>query len=150
MLALVAVIHVGLAAVWLGAMFYSLLVVQPRAERFLGHDDEQLEEFLTVLGAGNRRPVIAIVAGLALSGAFLVALSEPDATRVTLYAAEAVALVGAATVFARVSWWLWPRRVFALPSERGAHRLSLRRHALVMVALVGAAFVLAVTALTTT
>lgn len=51
-LALLAVVHVGLAAVWLGSMLYSLMIVQPRAARVLGGDDDRLEEFLTVVGWG--------------------------------------------------------------------------------------------------
>lgn len=148
-LAVLAVVHVGLAAVWLGSMLYSLLVVQPRAARFLAADDDRLEEFLTVLGAGNRRPVLAIVAGLLASGVLLAAVLGPEPAQVALLTAEGILLVIAAAVFARVSWRLWPRRVFALPSERPAHRAALHRHALTMVALVGAAFALAVTTLAT-
>lgn len=141
---LLALAHLGLLAGWLGSMSYSLVVVQPRATRFLAADDDTLEEFLTVLGAGNRRPVLAIVAGLFASLAALVVIDAPDGWRAALYGVEAALLVAAAAVFARVSWRLWPRRVFALPEERPAHRAVLRRHAVAIVALVGASFVAAV------
>ncbi|WP_129711110.1 hypothetical protein [Haloactinopolyspora alba] len=147
--AALAVGHVGLAAVWMGSMLYSLLIVQPRVSRFLAGDDDRLEELLTLLGSGNRRPVLAIIAGLLVSGALLAGVLEPEPAQVALLTAEGVLVLAAAAVFARVSWWLWPRRVFALPSERPAHRASLYRHALAMVALVGAAFTLAVTTLAT-
>lgn len=143
-----AVAHVGLLAVWLGSMLYSLLIVQPRAARFFAADDDTLEEFLTVLGSGNRRPVAGILVALFVTGGALVAAIGPTATQAILFAAEGALLLAAAVVFSRVSWRLWPRRVFALPGERPAHRTALHRHALAMVALAGAAFVLAVLAVT--
>ncbi|WP_166354741.1 hypothetical protein [Phytoactinopolyspora limicola] len=142
-----AVIHLGLLAVWLGAMLYSLVIVQPRAARFFTDDDTH-EEFLTVLGAGNRTPVLAILVAVVGTGIPLAATGELSTAAGWLLGVEGVLVVAAAAVFTRVSWRLWPRRVFALPSERPAHRTQLRRHALLMVALVGTAFVLAVVAVT--
>lgn len=139
--------HLSLAGVWLGAMAYSLVVVQPRAARFFGSETEH-EEFLLTLGAGNRRPVLAVLGGLAVTGALIPVTTGPTATQGALYVAEGVLLVAAAAVFARVSWLLWPRRAFALPDEWPAHRSALRRHALAMVGLVGGAFTLAVVAAT--
>lgn len=63
-----AIVHLMIAAVWLGSMAYSLFVVQPRVARFFP-DESRREEFLLVLAHGNRRGVIAVVAGLALSAA---------------------------------------------------------------------------------
>lgn len=141
--ALVVAGHLGLLGVWLGSMLYSLVIVQPRAARFFGADDDAHEAFLVTVGAGNRRPVLAILTVLGVSWALILAATGADAA---LLAAEGVALAAAAAVFAHVSWRLWPRRVFALPEERPAHRASLRRHASVMVALAAAAFLLAVLA----
>jgi Na+-transporting NADH:ubiquinone oxidoreductase subunit NqrD len=143
-----AVAHIGLLALWLGSMLYSLLIVQPRAARFFAADDDTLEEFLTVLGSGNRRPVVGIVVALFITGGALVAAIDPTANQAGLFATEGILLLVAAAVFARVSWRLWPRRVFALPDERPAHRRALHGHALAMVTLVGAAFVLTVLAVT--
>lgn len=140
------VAHLGLLGVWLGAMVYSLIVVQPRAARFFAADDDEYEAFLVTLGAGNRRPVLAIIAALLVTGASIAAARSPSTAQGVLYAVEGVMVVAAATIFARVSWALWPRRVFALPDERPANRAALRMHALALVALVGAAFVLDATA----
>ncbi|TDE02442.1 hypothetical protein [Jiangella asiatica] len=145
--AAVAVAHVGLAAAWLGSMLYGLLIVQPRLARLLSADDELLEELLTRLGAGNRRPVLAIIVGLLVTAPLLAVAVDADGAQVALLAADGALVLAAGGTFARVSWRLWPRRVFALPSERPAHRAALRRHALFMVALVGGAFTAAVTAL---
>lgn len=144
LVAALAVVHVGLLGTWLGSMLYSLLVAQPRAARFFADDDDAYEEFLVTLGAGNRRPVLAIIATITVSGALLVPLAEVASA---VLAADLVVVAIAATVFARVSWRLWPQRVFALPAERPSHRFRLRRHALAMVGLVGAAFALAMAAL---
>ncbi|MDQ3788512.1 MAG: hypothetical protein M3422_14880, partial [Actinomycetota bacterium] len=61
-------VYLGLTTLWLGSMVYSLVVVQPRTARFF-RDDERREEFLLALADGNRWPVVALVAGLVLSGA---------------------------------------------------------------------------------
>jgi hypothetical protein len=143
---LLVVAHLGLLGVWLGAMLYSQLVVQPRAAQFFGADDDDHEAFLVTLGAGNRRPVLAIIAALLVTGALITAARSPNVAQPVLYAVEGVVMVAATAVFARVSWALWPRRVFALPDERPAHRAALRRHALALVALVGTAFAIAATA----
>jgi hypothetical protein len=134
------VAHLALLGTWLGSMAYSLLIVQPRAARFFASDDEAHEAFLVTLGAGNRRPVLALLGAIAASGVLAVALSDPGTVVSALYAVEGLALIAAATIFARVSWRLWPQRVFALPAERPAHQRRLRRHAAAMVVLAALAF----------
>ena len=47
----VAVAHLTIAAIWLGSMVYSLLVVQPRVARFFP-DESRREEFLLALAHG--------------------------------------------------------------------------------------------------
>ncbi len=143
--ALLAVVHLGLLGTWLGSMLYSLLVAQPRAARFFAADDDAYEAFLVALGAGNRRPVLAIIAAATVSGALILLMPEVNTA---VIGTELAILALAGGVFARVSWRLWPRRVFALPPERPAHRRALRHHALALVGLVGTAFVLGVAALT--
>ena len=138
------VVHVGLLGTWLGSMLYSLLVAQPRAARFFARDDDAHEEFLVTLGAGNRRPVLAIITAITVTGVLIMLLAD---VAPAVVGADLVAVAVAAAVFARVSWQLWPRRVFALPAERPHHRAVLRRHALAMVGLVSAAFTLAVIAI---
>jgi hypothetical protein len=139
-----AVGHVGLAGIWLGSMLYSLFIVQPRATRFFGTDDDGLEAFMTELGAGNRRPVLAMIAGLAATGVALPVLQEPEPADVAWYSVEAAFVMAAAVAFANVTWRLWPGRTFALAHERRAYRHSFRKHAIGMVLLVGAAFASAV------
>ncbi|MGI5237316.1 hypothetical protein [Dactylosporangium sp. CA-139066] len=129
MTALFVTVHLALAAAWSGAMGYSLLVVQPKAERFFkDRGDEQYEDFLLVMAHGNRWKVVPLIGALLLTGALarMWYLLPP--------------YIVAATVFAEVSWRHWPARVFALPAERPALRRGLRRRAWTMTVLVGGAF----------
>src|SRR5262245_12948208 len=70
-----AVLHALVAAVWLGAMVYSLTVVQPRARDYFATDDE-LEQFIATLGHGARWKVLTAFALMAVSGAGLSLLAE--------------------------------------------------------------------------
>ena len=132
------------AAVWTGAMTYSLTVVQPRSARLLT-DDDQLEDFLTVLAHGNRWRVLGLAATLIATSAALVALDPWPGARL-VYAIALGLDLAATAVFWYVSWRHWPARVFALAAERPAFRRRLRRCARAIWLLVGAGFVLALVA----
>jgi hypothetical protein len=122
-------VHLLAGAVWLGAMAYSLAVVQPRAQRFI-EDERRREAFAAELAAGARRPVLGVIALLAASGAVLVALEAGDGTGSGwwLLVGAKVALLAAATaLFWHVSWRLWPRRLFATPEELPALRARSAR-----------------------
>lgn len=135
---LFAVAHLALAAVWLGAMTYSLYVVQPRVTRFFT-DDRRREEFLTALAQGNRWRVVALVGSILATGAAVVA-TGPAAVAVG-YAVGLAPLLAAAVVFWHVSWRHWPARVFALPDEVPAFQRRLRTLARCMLILVATSFV---------
>ena len=132
--------HLLIAAVWLGSMTYSLIVVQPRAARDLG--PERYEQLAQSLAAGQRWKVLGLVSALAVSGAGLAVLVSGDAAWWILIAVHAVLLAVAVVVFARVSWRLWPQRLFALPGERGAVQAQFRRAALALLVVVTLACVL--------
>jgi len=138
-------IHLGVGALWLGSMGYSLFVVQPRVARALG-DPVKAEDLYRELGAGNRWRVVALIAILALSGVGLI-FTVHDGRTVGWWiavVAQAALLVGASALFWWVSWRGWPRRVFALPNEIPAEQARFRRVALTMTGLIGAGFVLGV------
>ncbi|WP_433608973.1 hypothetical protein ACQP2P_36985 [Dactylosporangium sp. CA-139114] len=128
MIALFTTVHLALAAAWAGAMGYSLLVVQPKAERFFAGRDDDYEDFLLVMAHGNRWKVVPLIAGLMVT-----AVPARLMYLLPVYVLTAV-------VFANVSWRHWPARVFALPAERAGFRRSLRRQAWVMTVLAGGAF----------
>ncbi|MQA85237.1 MAG: hypothetical protein GEV03_11585 [Streptosporangiales bacterium] len=140
--------HAVVGSVWLGAMAYSIAVVQPRAARLLGL--ERYEELATVLGAGARWAVLGMCAALALTGAGLVALAYVDRSPGTgwlvLVVAKAVLFGCAATLFGYVSWRLWPARLFALPAELPSLHRAFRRAACALIALVGANMILGIAA----
>jgi putative copper export protein len=109
--------HVGASAVWLGAMVYSMLVVQPRLAQFFNDADER-EDFATLLAAGARWKVLGLAATLALSGAGLTAIEireadSPSTAWTSLIVAKCVLLAAAVVLFAYVSWRLWPARLLA-------------------------------------
>jgi hypothetical protein len=138
----IVVAHLTLAATWLGAMVYSLLVVQPRVGRFFT-DERRREAFLVVLANGNRWRVAPLAGALLLTAAAVVG-TAPRLARG--YAAALVLYAVAAAIFANVSWRHWPARVFALPDELAGFQRRLRAQAWAMVGLVGTAFVVALSA----
>jgi len=140
--------HVLAAAVWLGAMAYSLAVVQPRARR-LFEDDAGREEFAATLASGARYPVLAVIAVIALSGGALAALGGEEGRSDgwwALVAAKGAILAAALAVFAWVSWRLWPARIFAAPAELAAIRKRFAIAASALTALVAAGTILGVAA----
>jgi hypothetical protein len=147
--AALVLLHLGGTAAWLGAMLYSLLVVQPRAAAFF-RDRGELEDFTIVLAAGARAKVLALIAVVGGSGAALTALevTEHDSLRglwLALVAMKIGLLLGALALFVYVSWRLWPARALAhaLGSpDAPAVRARFRTVALTLTAIVTAALVL--------
>lgn len=132
------------AAVWTGSMTYSLAVVQPRSARFF-RDDDQLEEFLTVLAQGNRWRVLVMAATLIAGAAAIIVVCPWSGARV-VYGIALALDVAATAVFVHVSWRHWPARVFALPEERPVFRRRLLMSARAIWLLVGTGFVLVLAA----
>ena len=147
------VVHVSVTAAWLGAMLYSLLVVQPRAARFFSDHDER-EDFAVLLATGARWPVLALVGALAASGAGLVVLEltgdqEPTAAWLALVAAKGILLVAALALFVEVSWRLWPARLLAHVSgsdDLARLQRRFRRVSLALTVVIAAGLVLGVVA----
>jgi Flp pilus assembly protein TadB len=139
-------VHLGIGALWLGSMAYSLFVVQPRIARVLP-DPVRAEDLYRELGAGNRWRVIGLIGVLALSGVGLLFVqSGHSMVWWVAIGAKVVLLAAASALFWWVSWRGWPRRVFALSEEIPAEQARFRTVALTMTALVAVAFVLGVAA----
>lgn len=136
-----ALVYLGLTGLWLGAMGYSLAVVQPKVTRFFT-DDRRREELLTVLAHGNRWPVVALATGMTAAGTGAVA-AAPGAGLVVGYAVALGLHLTASAIFVEVSWRHWPARVFALPEELPGFRRRLRVRAWAMLGLIGGAFLAA-------
>jgi Flp pilus assembly protein TadB len=140
---LIAVIHAGLAAAWVGGMAYSLLVVQPKLQRFFRPEEDSREALTAVIASGNRWKVLGLVAVVAATGLALLWLVD---THWWIHAIKAVLLLAATGIFWFVSWRHWPRRIFATAAERPALQRQLRMLATTMLGLAGTAFALGVAA----
>jgi len=142
--------HLLLAAVWLGAMAYSIGVVQPRLLRYFG-SPQQAEEPATFVAAGARWKVVGVIAALAVTGAGLMVLRDDrPASWWAMIGVKIALLTVASGVFWYVSWRMWPRRVFSLPAEIPGRQAAFRRVGWLLLGLVGAASVLGVAARTLT
>jgi hypothetical protein len=143
---LLVLAHLGVGAVWLGSMTYSLFVVQPRVSRAIA-DPAKAEDLYRELGAGNRWRVIGLIVALAATGVLLIFIHDGRSWTwwfaITL---KAVLLVGASALFWWVSWRGWPQRVFALAAEIPGVQARFRRVSVAMAALVACAFVVGVAA----
>jgi Flp pilus assembly protein TadB len=140
---LVAIIHAGLTAAWVGGMAYSLFVVQPKLKKFFGPDEGSREALTAVIASGNRWKVLGLIAVIAITGLILLLL---DHHHWWIHAVKAVLLLTATAIFWYVSWRHWPRRVFATSTERPTLQRQLRILATVMLALAGLAFALGIAA----
>ncbi len=144
---LLAAGHLLMGVGWLGAMGYSLFVLQPKAARFFAGDDDAHETFVTTVAQGARWKVVGLLAGIGATGLAVVALADPADRTAGWWAGVAAktALLGvAAAIFWRVSWRYWPARVFALPAERPAWRRRLRYAGLALMTCAAAASLIGV------
>jgi Flp pilus assembly protein TadB len=141
MTVLLAIIHAGLAAAWVGGMAYSLFVVQPKLKKYFGADRDGREALTTVIAAGNRWKVVGLVAAIALSGIAMLAIS-PD--HWWIHALKGILLLIATGIFWYVSWRHWPQRVFATAAELPLLQRRLVVLATTMLGLAGLAFALGV------
>ncbi|GAB3939300.1 hypothetical protein GCM10029976_055230 [Kribbella albertanoniae] len=143
MTAVLAIIHAGLAAAWVGGMAYSLFVIQPKLKRYFGPDAAGREALTTVIASGNRWKVVGLIAAIALSGLGLLLL---DAGDWWIHAVKGLLLLMATVIFWYVSWKHWPARVFATAGEVPALHRRLIVLATTMLGLAGLAFALGVLA----
>ena len=138
--------HVLAAGAWLGAMLYSLVVLQPRALRFFART-EDFEDFMATVSNGARWQVLGVAALSALSGLGLVVVtwqSPVSPSWVALGALKSTLFLLALALFGYASWRLWPARVLATRDEIPRFQAAFRRVGWSLVALVGLASVLGV------
>jgi Flp pilus assembly protein TadB len=143
MTAVLAIIHAGLAAAWVGGMAYSLFVVQPKLKRYFGKDQDGREQLTAVIASGNRWKVIGLIAAIALTGGAMLAI---DHAHWWIHAVKGLLLLIATGIFWYVSWRHWPQRVFATAAELPTLQRRLIILATAMLGLAGLAFALGVLA----
>jgi len=146
--ALLAIAHALSSAAWFGSMFYSVIVLQPRAKAHF-ETDHAFEDFAATLAHGARWKVLTAFAFVGITGALLIFTARPEgrtAGWIVLIAAKAVLFFAALAVFCFASWRLWPRRIFASPAELPAIQRQFRLVGFTLLTLVGLAFVLGIVA----
>ncbi|TDW90187.1 hypothetical protein EV137_3999 [Kribbella pratensis] len=141
--AVLAIIHVGLAAAWVGGMAYSLFVVQPKLKKYFGKDQEGREMLTAVIASGNRWKVIGLIGAITLTGGALLAINREHWW---IHAVKGFLLLIATVIFWYVSWRHWPQRVFATTAELPKLQARLIALATTMLGLAGTAFALGVLA----
>lgn len=129
-------------------MVYSLVVLHPRARAFF-KSPAQFETFITFLAAGARWRVLSGCAVVGGSGCALFLLRHGAPTTWQSYMLAKTALFFlAVAIFAYASWFAWPARVMASPSEAPVFQRRFRVIAISLIALVGLSFVLSALART--
>ena len=127
-------VHVTGGGVWLGAMVFSIFVLHPRAERFFARAAD-FEDLLFTVVHGARWKVLSGALAIVLSGVALVLITPGAGPLWTgLVAAKVALLALVLALFVHVSWFLWPRRVFATEAELPAIRARFRRIGILMIA----------------
>jgi Flp pilus assembly protein TadB len=141
--AVLAIIHAGLAAAWVGGMAYSLFVVQPKVKRYFGADGDAREQLTAVIASGNRWKVIGLIGAIAVTGVAMLLIDHHDWW---IHAVKGLLLLVATGIFWYVSWRHWPQRVFATAAELPTLQRRLIILATAMLGLAGLAFALGVLA----
>jgi uncharacterized membrane protein len=132
-------VHVLGGGVWVGAMVFSIFILQPRAEQFFRRQAD-FEDFIFSVVHGARWKVFSGIVAILLSGIGLAvwpghAIVGESAAWLGLFVVKVAAFVLAAGLFVYVSWVLWPRRTFATAEELpGIKRHFFRVGAVMVVA----------------
>ncbi len=130
-------VHVIGGGVWVGAMVFSIFILQPRAELFFRRDAD-FEDFIFTVVHGARWKVFSGIVAILLSGIGLSvwpghAVVASDPVWLGVYVAKLAAFALAAGLFMYVSWVLWPKRTFATAEELPAIKRHFFRVGAVMV-----------------
>jgi putative copper export protein len=144
--AILVAIHILAASAWFGAMCYSLAVLHPRARAFFGNLS-QFESFITFLAAGARWKVLSGCFVIATTGLALLWMHRgASAAWQTSMLAKGVLFITAVGIFAYASWFAWPARALAAPSEIPAFQKRFRLIAICLITLVTLCFLISVLA----
>ena len=130
-------IHVLAGAVWFGAMFYSLMILHPRARSFF-QTSARFEEFITFVASGARWKVLGGCLVIGVSGVALFFMSgsqEANPLFQFCFIAKTVLFLIAVGLFSFASWVLWPARVLATPDEVPIYQARFRTIAIILIVL---------------
>jgi uncharacterized membrane protein len=132
-------IHVLGGGVWIGAMVFSVFILQPRADAYFKRAAD-FEDFIFSVVHGARWKVFAGIVAILLSGVGLSvwpghAIAAGNRLWMALYVGKLLAFAVAFGLFMYVSFVLWPKRTFATEDELpGIKRHFFRVGAVMVVA----------------
>jgi uncharacterized membrane protein len=145
---ILTVLHSLAGAAWFGAMFYSAMVLQPRAQAYFQRP-ESFEHFISAISSGARWKVLAAFAIVGASGiamALIEVQRPPSHLWSMLVGGKLVLYLIALAVFIYTSWRLWPARILASGEEVPFIQHRFRRVGQIMLCLIGLSFVLGLVA----
>src|SRR5437016_1820734 len=144
--AFLAILHSLTAATWLGAMFYSVFVLQPRARSYFEKDAE-FEAFIIATSQGGRAKFLLALGMIALTGLGLAFTARPTIQRgvwLGLLGVKTALFVAVVLLFAHVSWRLWPMRLFAAGEEIGRLQRAFRQIGVLLIGIAAISMALGV------
>jgi len=142
---LALVVHAVSSAALLGGALYSFLTVQPRAKAHF-EDIRDFETFVANLAHGARWKLLTLLAAIAITGFVDPLLSESVRPQLwwTCFGIKGVLWAAVLGSFVYVSWYLWPRRVFAALTDLSTIQRKFTVIGSVILVLLMIAFVLGV------
>jgi len=146
--AILAITHALAAAAWFGAMFYSFLVLHPRAHAYFQRETD-FEAFITTVSHGARWKVLSCLGLIGITGVGLMAVHwwQPrQEAWLPLICAKVALLLAAGVLFVYTSWRLWPARVLATVDEIPRFQRVFRWVAAVMMGIAGLGIALGIVA----
>jgi uncharacterized membrane protein len=127
--------HVWAWGLYAGSLVYIYFRLFPDMRRWLP-DEERFEAFSLATGHGLRWWIYGALGLSAASGALLLARAGAHGTAFTALMGLKIALfVVAVAVYTRVSYVMWPARVFVASADRAAEQRRFFRVALGLLAL---------------
>jgi hypothetical protein len=119
---LLVIVHAVLGAVLLGGALYSIMTVQPRARSFF-KNVRDFEGFVANLANGARWQFLAVLTVIGITGFIDPWFSPHPLLWWICFSLKFLLWAGTLGCFVYVSWYLWPRRIFAAIHELPAiHR----------------------------
>ena len=140
---LILILHALLGALLLGGALYSIMTVQPRAKAFF-KDVRDFEGFIANLAHGARWQFLAVMTTLGISGFIYPWFSPHPFLWWLCFAVKCVLWTATLGCFVYVSWYLWPRRIFAATDELPAIHREFAVAARTILGLLFGSFVLGV------
>ncbi|MBM73819.1 MAG: hypothetical protein CMK59_00345 [Proteobacteria bacterium] len=116
-------IHSFVAACWLGSIFYSATILNPKTPLYLS--DDESEEFLLKITHGNRYRILGSYSAVLLTGIVLLFLQRERLNQdlwMWIIVTKTLFSIAYICIFYWVSWVVYPWRIFASKEERPKYR----------------------------